>query len=336
MKIEELLWHLEKTADPASAAEWDACGIQVRGAASDVHRLAVTLDPTPQRVREAVDNGADFILTHHPLSLNPSLPSADDAYTAVLRILFQSGCWLYAAHTSLDVCIHGPPAWLARNLGLKNVSALAPLQNRPQPCLRARLSCRLEAELAERLTADPSVQFVQNPEHENSEVIMGADAAGRLERLLKDKADIHWMERIELLPEVTEERGFGLIGDLEPAVSWNELTSRLGEELSLERTTRVGHVSEPVTRLAYCPGSGMSLAARAFDRGAQVFISGDLKYHQAQELEPLGLVLDVGHFILEEEMMRHWTQDLSKQLQDRDIRITFFPGHNPLRSESLA
>lgn len=116
--------YIERIAPPQLAASWDKSGLQVASTRDDVHHVTLCLDPQPEVVELAVRNGADFILSHHPLSLAPRLPSRLDAYHSVLRHLFCANVALYAAHTSLDVNIQGPVGWLARALDLRDVAVL--------------------------------------------------------------------------------------------------------------------------------------------------------------------------------------------------------------------
>ena len=61
--------------------------------------------------------------------------------------------------------------------------------------------------------------------------------------------------------------------------------------------------------------------------GAEIFITGDLKYHPALEAaEQLPLILDVGHFCLEEEMMRRFADRLREELP---LPVAFYPGRDP-------
>ena len=63
-----------------------------------------------------------------------------------------------------------------------------------------------------------------------------------------------------------------------------------------------------------------------------MFICGDVKHHPAQEAP--GLVLDVGHFILEEEMMRLFAKELSPALSG--VEVKFFEGRSPFGYRVLA
>ena len=267
MQPESVISVIESVADPGLAEDWDPSGVQVAATRKQIHRLAVALDPTPDLIARALEWNADFILTHHPLSLNPSLPSRLDDFHASLRLLLGRDVWLYAAHTSLDVQTNGPVAWLARSLQLSDITPVAELKG------------------------------------------MHAEQGGAI-------------------------AGFGVQGTCPAPLSWSEFTAQLSGITGLRSWRRVGNPPAEVARIAYCPGSGMSLAARAFSGGADVFLSGDLKYHAAQEIEGLGPTLDLGHFILEEHMMRAWTRDLQSALAEQDIDVGFFPGHDPIVCET--
>ncbi len=264
MHPESVIAKIESVADPGLAEDWDQSGVQVAAARRSVHRLAVALDPTPATIARAVDWKADFILTHHPLSLAPELPCRLNDYHAVLKLLFGREAWLYSAHTSLDLQTSGPVAWLARSLRLEAISPIVPVNRN----------------------------------------------AG---------------DNAPLAPA-----GYGVQGDCPAPLDWNSFLRELHRLTGLSCWRRTGRPAERISRIAYCPGSGMSLAGTAFDRGADVFLSGDLKYHAAQEMESCGPTLDVGHFVLEEEMMRAWAQELRIALAQDNVDVAFFPGHDPI------
>lgn len=59
----------------------------------------------------------------------------------------------------------------------------------------------------------------------------------------------------------------------------------------------IGHEHEEVSKVALCTGSGGSLVSDAIASGADCFITGDVKYHQALDAEAAGMaILDVGHY----------------------------------------
>jgi dinuclear metal center YbgI/SA1388 family protein len=277
LHFSELISLLEGTAPLEFAAHWDQSGLQAVGQKQLIERLALCLDPDPETISSALHWGADFILTHHPLSLNPGLPCQENSYTQALRLLLSSGAWLYSAHTSLDVQSSGPAAWLARDLGWLNLQPVAPL-------------------------------FSAGDEKSASKAGSQNYAASV---------------------------GYGILGELPRPYTPTEFYRLLGQTLELRFCRCCGPEPENLRQAAYCPGSGMDLAPQAFAQGADIFISGELKYHQAQELRSQGLVLDVGHFILEERMMQAWALDLDSRLNPREVQVRFFPGQDCLRIQDL-
>lgn len=119
--------------------------------------------------------------------------------------------------------------------------------------------------------------------------------------------------------------GFGIVGDV-PPLSPHRLADILSEIACCMRVA--GTLPAVLRRVAICPGSGSSLASCAAALQADVLITGDVKYHTALET-PLPLV-DVGHFALEEEMMRCFASDLDHTLEG--VTVTFFPADDPLRA----
>jgi dinuclear metal center YbgI/SA1388 family protein len=121
--------------------------------------------------------------------------------------------------------------------------------------------------------------------------------------------------------------GFGFVGDLPRTTPWDEFSVMLRAALDRSPAQVCGETPKVVSRVACCPGSGASLIAKAAQAGADLFITGDLKYHSALEAADLGLcVLDVGHFILEEQMMRACAGLLARELR---VPVRFFPGRDP-------
>ncbi len=124
--------------------------------------------------------------------------------------------------------------------------------------------------------------------------------------------------------------GLGLVGDLPEALSFSQLLALLGRHLPLEGATLSGPALPPGTRIrrvACCPGSGGSLIGAARHAGADIYITGDIRYHSALDA-PLA-VLDVGHHPLEEEMTRRFAVLLRTKL--RGVKTHFLPSANPIQ-----
>ncbi len=128
--------------------------------------------------------------------------------------------------------------------------------------------------------------------------------------------------------EIPHEFGYGLVGDMPNEIPYAEFLEKLAQHIDISTATLCGPKLETVKRVAYCTGSGSSLMFKAHALGADIFITGDVKYHSALE-SPLAM-LDVGHHSLEEEMMRQCAQLFAKLLPS--VRVEFVASPSPLRS----
>jgi dinuclear metal center YbgI/SA1388 family protein len=323
MNRKQIVARIETDAPLCCAASWDNSGIQIRGTREEISCLAIALDPSPETIFRALEHGADFILTHHPLGLTPRFPNKDDDYRRILNMLMRSGAWLYAAHTTLDSQPDGPPAWLARALGLQNTQVLETTGE------KTSLLIRIHSQTVPEIIRHPKII---NPTRygDTHEFVVWKHEWPGVRQDLQALFGLDFSWQAIALHEPSRSLGFGCIGDLSHPTDWPGFTSRLSALLGKKYWTRIGSPPEQISRIAYCPGSGASLAQTAFDRGAQIYITGDIKYHQALEIENTGLTLDVGHHVLEEKMIQVWYEKLQQDFRSHDIECIFLPGHDPL------
>ncbi|MDR3045943.1 MAG: Nif3-like dinuclear metal center hexameric protein [Desulfovibrio sp.] len=329
MKRSEIISVIEKTALPASAAQWDRSGIQVAGHDAKATALAVCLDPTPAAVAAALDLGADVILSHHPLVMAPRALDTLDDHHAVASAVLARGAWLYAAHTSLDANPDGPVGWLARELSLTAPEVLEPTlrQERLTRCIVAATTpaphwAHLPGVLAYRVLGNTAVISCEAADWPAIRAAILADACGS--DTPRDAAPAFLPAEPELPARIF---GFGLVGDLPEPLEFTAFVRRLHGLAGRAHCHVSGPAPTIVRRVGYCTGSGSSLADAAFARDADVFVTGDVKYHTA--LEARGCLLDVGHFALEEEMMRRFAHGLRTALPG--LPVHFLPSSDPLR-----
>ncbi len=125
-----------------------------------------------------------------------------------------------------------------------------------------------------------------------------------------------------------ENTGFGQVGDLPEPVNPQKLLGRILQLCGLRTAALAGpKLPQAIGRIAYCGGSGASMLHIAQAVGAELYVTGDVKYHAALEAEIP--VLDVGHHSLEEEMMRQFARQLADMLPE--IEVTFFPSASPFQ-----
>ena len=125
MKIENFLSVCEAMAPRALALDFDNPGLLVGPDHDEIHKVLVALDCTEAVAREAVNWGADLVLTHHPMFFSgikrftPCDPGTSAAY-----ILARNGIGLFAAHTNLDAAQGGVNDALCGALGVINTRVI--------------------------------------------------------------------------------------------------------------------------------------------------------------------------------------------------------------------
>lgn len=97
--------------------------------------------------------------------------------------------------------------------------------------------------------------------------------------------------------DLDKQTGIGRVGHFVSDISLSELAMLVKETLGLKNLRYVGDPNKILKKAAVCSGSGGSLLNDFFRSGADVYISGDIKYHEARDVEARGLaIIDIGHF----------------------------------------
>lgn len=125
--LAQVLVELEKLWPLVGAEEWDAPGLVVGQPLQEVSSIHLMVDATPENVAEALEQGADLIIAHHPLMLRGVTTVAETTYKGVVvSMLIRANAGLYSAHTNADAVPTGTSARLADLLGLQDHTPLEP------------------------------------------------------------------------------------------------------------------------------------------------------------------------------------------------------------------
>jgi len=112
--------------------------------------------------------------------------------------------------------------------------------------------------------------------------------------------------------------GIGRVGLLPEETTLERYASSVKTRLDAQAVRFVGNAGRKVRKVALCGGSGAFLVRDAWKQGADVLVTGDVKYHEAREAETLGLALiDAGHFATERPMIRGVVELLRGELARR-------------------
>lgn len=143
--VQDILNFLEGIAPSYMKMDWDHIGLLCGSRSKVVGKILVALDPFEHVCREAVEAGADLLLTHHPLIFRPLEAVTDEsAVTRGLMDLCAHGISAVNAHTNLDCAPGGVNDVLAAALGLGQVEVIKPrgtdAQGRPWGLLHKGLT----------------------------------------------------------------------------------------------------------------------------------------------------------------------------------------------------
>jgi len=118
---------LERRYPPTWAEQWDRVGLVLGEPSAPVRRVACVVDCVPETVAEALADGADMIVAHHPLLLRGVSSVAPTTYKGrIIHQLIKNDVALYVAHTNADVANPGVSDALAVRLGLIDLRPLHP------------------------------------------------------------------------------------------------------------------------------------------------------------------------------------------------------------------
>ncbi len=128
MKVKDIVALLEAEVPLAWQESYDNAGLAVGSPDAEVERVLIALDATEEVVDEAISEGCQMIVTHHPIIFRPIKRLADEnRQQRTIAKAIRHGVALYAAHTNLDSAPHrGISHHLASMLGLRVVSLLEP------------------------------------------------------------------------------------------------------------------------------------------------------------------------------------------------------------------
>jgi dinuclear metal center YbgI/SA1388 family protein len=353
--LKEIVARLELKYPPHWAVAGDRGGLEVGDPEAPVETILVALEATPAVVAEAQRRGAQLLLTHHPLLYHPLQEvRTDQGAGRLLAALIRAGLALVSCHTNLDVAPHGLNDHLAQMLELNSVEVLAETGRDPWYKLTVFVPVGYEDRVRIAL-GDEGLGTIGRYSHCSFASrgqgtylpLAGAQPfrgeTGRLARTPESRLEIlapesrlqaavSRLKEAHPYEEVTYDLyplknpgpplGLGRIGDWPSPRPFPEIISRVKELFGVQTVRAWGRPPPQVKRAAVCGGSGGDLLGVAQDRGAQIYLTGEVRHHQVPAGGPEGLaVLEVGHFASEVVFMEPWADQLRSLLEEAGLKV---------------
>jgi dinuclear metal center YbgI/SA1388 family protein len=324
--VGDWLHALDELFPPQWAEGWDNVGLQVGDRSWPAERVLVALDPTAEVVAEARERRCGLLVTHHPLVFRP-LERLDlaDHVTRVAVDAVGARIAVAAAHTNADVARPGVTDALAEAVGIEVTGVLGQTPSGTRVKLVTFVPPEATAKVLDAVVAAgggtigeythcsfrvrgtgtflPSERA--NPvvgergelaevEEDRLEVVVPRE---RMANAVEALVDAHPYEEVayDVYQLAGGSLGLGRIGRLPEPITAAALAERCRERLGSQVRT-AGDPERQVRTVALCGGAGAFLIPDAIRAGADAFLTGDLKYHQALDAAAAGLtVIDAGH-----------------------------------------
>jgi dinuclear metal center YbgI/SA1388 family protein len=356
MKLAAVLDAVDRVAPFELAEPWDSVGLQVGDPEAAVRAVLVALDPTAAAVDHAARRDCQALLVHHPLLREPLASVTADTHSGRLILHAASkGIAVIAAHTNVDKAHGGLADIVCGALNLEGVTPLAAARMDwsklvgfvPESDLDAvrtaifaagagtigdYIHCSFstpgEGTFRPGERAHPGVGEV-GVEQRTGELRLEAVFPRALRRAVADAfvaAHSYEEPAFDVYPVDNEVRtaGLGRIGYLGGPRTLEEFAGEVGALFGMPAVHFTGDASRVIEGVAVVPGSGASLIDRAAAAGVSALVTGDIKYHDADLADRLGLALiDVPHEVAEGYALRHWSVQLAEALRRDKVTVTF-------------
>ncbi|MDX2445040.1 MAG: Nif3-like dinuclear metal center hexameric protein [Bacteroidales bacterium] len=334
MKIIEIIKHLEDIAPLSFQESYDNSGLLIGGADNEISAALLTLDVTEEVLDEAIRKKANLIIAHHPIIFKgiKKLIGSNEVERVILKAI-KENIAIYAAHTNMDSVLVGVNSYICKELDLRNIQVLRPMGH----ALLKLVSFVPEAKLDEvrraifeagagsignynncsfSLNGTGSFRGGENTNpfvgekgklHQEKEVRLETIVPRHLKKpVVQALLEAHPYEEVayDLYPLENdyEHAGMGVIGELSDQMDEKEFLGSLKNKLNLKMIQYSPFTGKMVNKVAICGGAGSFLLDDAIRAGANVFISGDFKYHEFFRAEKKILIADIGHYESEQHV----------------------------------
>ncbi|MGE5383055.1 MAG: Nif3-like dinuclear metal center hexameric protein [Omnitrophica WOR_2 bacterium] len=346
MKLYEVIEVIEAIAPVQTQENYDNSGLITGNKENVVTGALISLDITEEVIDEAIALKYNLIISHHPLIFKPlkKLTGSNATERCIIKAI-KHGIMLYSAHTNLDNSMQGVNAILAEKLTLTNTSILRPLKD----VLRKFIVFVPEShnEAVRNAIFKAGAGVIGNYDCCSFNVSgHGTFRAGeRTNPFVGEKGQLHteaeirietvmpyWLEQ-QVMNEVKAVHpyeeiawdsypltndfplvGSGIYGHLAVYQDEQDFLIHLKNILNVPFIKHSALLKRKISKVALCGGSGNFLIEEAISKGCDVFVTGELKYHDYFLTENKILLVEAGHYE---------TEQFSKELLYRILKEKF-------------
>lgn len=328
MKIKEVVSALEQFAPLPLQDGFDNAGLQIGLTDAEIAGALLCLDVTESVLDEAIALGCNLVISHHPLIFKgyKSITGKDYVERCILKAI-KNDIVIYSAHTNLDNATGGVNYRIARKIGLKNVRILAPKEGyllklvtfvpltHAEKVREALFSAgcghignydacsySLKGEGTFRALKGSNPFVGQEGElHKEEELrIETVLPVYKKGQALKALLQAHPYEEPVFdfyeLKNSWAQAGSGVVGELEEPETETAFLKRLKKTFEVGCLKHNKLSGKLIQKVALCGGAGAFLLPNAIQQSADVFITGEMRYHDYFGHEAEILIAEIGHY----------------------------------------
>lgn len=339
MKLGDIIKKLEEKFPLFLQEKWDNSGLIVGDREALINKVQISLDVTDSVIENAIKNRVDLIISHHPIIFQ-EIKQINDSTILGKKIikLIKNGINVYSMHTNFDSAKEGLNQYIAEKIRGKNIKIIneniykvfkmaiyVPKENLEEVLKVINNSEELEFlgykrvsytnETVERVLLDGELKTKESYKIEflgEKEKLYAIFNKVKTKHPYKDPA----FEIIELENRYKTGTGIGRVFSLEAPITIEEYGEQLKEMLNLDSVKIVKSNEKIIKKAAIVNGSGKEFWKKAYDLGADVFLTGDIDYHTALDAFEKGFnLIDIGHY----ESEHFFNEIIIKNLSDNLI-----------------
>lgn len=354
MKVKEITQIIEDFAPLAYQESYDNSGLIVGSPEDDVKGVLISLDCIDEILDEAISLNCNMIVAHHPIVFSglKKLNGKNYIERVIIKAI-KNNIVIYAAHTNLDNANNGVSFKMAEKIGLKNCSVLQPKKgllskivtyvpnNNANDVRQAMFNAGAGnignyAECSYNINGTGTYKGLAgtNPHlgttgesHQEEEIrIETVVPSYLLSKVINSLIKTHPYEEVAYdvfnIENTYNNVGSGVVGELETEEDEKSFLLRLKNDLNTACIRHTNLLGNTIKRVALCGGSGSFLLNEAIRQQADVFITGDFKYHQFFDAEGKIIIADVGHYESEQYTNELIYEILNKKIPNFAIRLS--------------
>jgi dinuclear metal center YbgI/SA1388 family protein len=354
IQVKDIIHYLEETFPLSLQESYDNSGLICGRLDQEVKGVLLCLDSLEETVNEAISKNCQLIIAHHPIVFKGLKKITGSTYVErVIENCIKNGISLYAIHTNLDNHIDGVNAKIAQRIGLINTRILRPMTQQlyklvvyvPKDALHALDSavfhagagsignysdCHFRSEgtgtFRPNEVANPTIGKAGIREEVQEFRVEYLVPKMCLGKVLRAMTETHPYEEVAheimSIENMDQRLGAGMIGELVQEVDALSFLKSLKTNFDCHVVRHTALLNKPIKTVALCGGSGSFLLTDAIRARADIFITGDFKYHEFFDAENHLIIADIGHFESEQFTPQLIAEKLKEKFTKFAVHLT--------------